>query len=364
MMMISARMYQYRVPLVRPLPLKSHRISDREGLLIQFTDELNRIGWGEIAPLPGFSIESLEEARVCSARACHTLRGSELPEPAVLLERGIESILGYACPSSVTFGVESAILTLWSLVRGIEVRRFVNEWAPDAIPVNGLLTGSTATVTELAKRMVADGYTALKLKVGAESVEAEIEKTKAVRSVVPSQVKFRLDANQACDFDTAVRFGRAVNGLELEYIEEPLSDSARLEQFHDQTGLVYALDESVMKYSAEEWGDREGLGAVILKPTILGGVAAAYRLARRAEEMGVKPIISSSFESSVGTVTLANLACALAPDAASGLDTLSWFADDLLINPVRTMAGRLNISGYEAFRTVVRTDLLKAMTAR
>ena len=34
----------------------------REGVLIRLESENGRVGWGEVAPLPGFSQETLEEA--------------------------------------------------------------------------------------------------------------------------------------------------------------------------------------------------------------------------------------------------------------------------------------------------------------
>lgn len=34
----------------------------REGLFIRLKSETGRVGWGEVAPLPGFSKETLEEA--------------------------------------------------------------------------------------------------------------------------------------------------------------------------------------------------------------------------------------------------------------------------------------------------------------
>jgi pimeloyl-ACP methyl ester carboxylesterase/O-succinylbenzoate synthase len=83
------------------------------------------------------------------------------------------------------------------------------------------------------------------------------------------------------------------------------------------------------------------VAAVVLKPSVLGGVSAAWRAARRARlENGVaKVVVSSAFESAAGVALLAHLAAALDADAngdqgggavAHGLGTLGWFRADVV----------------------------------
>lgn len=64
-----------------------------------------------------------------------------------------------------------------------------------------------------------------------------------------------------------------------------------------------------------ELSPSSGLAAVVIKPSVLGGLEAAWRTAAWATQQGCKAVISSSFESSVGLAALAQLAAAV--DAAS-----------------------------------------------
>jgi len=358
MKIVDARLFQYRLPLARPLILKSHRVMAREGLVVQLTDQDSHVGWGEIAPLPGFSAETLSEARDSAIRFLRNLRSRDLPEAGSLLEMGIGLLTDDQVPPSVACGVETAIMNFSAHWRGVEPRHLFDPSAPNSIPINGLLTGSKEEVVAQARQMTSSGYEALKIKVGSESVAKEIDKVKSVRTIIPPHTKLRLDANQAWGFDTAVLFGKSVSHLDIEYIEEPLADSRRLEQFHEQTGLAYAVDESVTAMSPERLAPAKGLVAIILKPTILGGLAVTWRFVRHAKEIGLKPVVSSAFESSIGLLALANLACATAPTIACGLDTASWFADDLLVNPVRTADGRLHLADYSIDCMAVRRELL------
>ena len=49
--MMKASLYRYRLPLSQPLQFHDRQISVREGLLLKWENS-----WGEIAPLPGFSL--------------------------------------------------------------------------------------------------------------------------------------------------------------------------------------------------------------------------------------------------------------------------------------------------------------------
>ena len=81
----------------------------------------------------------------------------------------------------------------------------------------------------------------------------------------------------------------------------------------------------------------EGVRALVLKPSVLGGFERTAELAAWAVRRGILAVLSSSFESCLGISQIAQLAAAA--DAGSvgvgggvqhGLATLSWFAEDLL----------------------------------
>jgi len=350
-------LFQYRLPLAKPLPGKLNRLASREGLLVRLTSHQNKVGWGEIAPLAGFSVETLEMSRDSAIRYLSDLRKLDISEPEDVLKSGIGARSQVELPSSVKFGMESAILNLWAASSGTALRQLINPQSADTIPVNGLLSGEEKELLDDAGRMVGNGYKTLKLKVGSESIEDDISKVRALRKLVP-RAAIRLDANRAWDLESAIRFGEAVRDLNIEFIEEPLADTTRLEDFYRLTGLAYALDESLLAKSPDNLERLDGLHAVILKPTLLGGLSIALGFAARAKELGLRPVISSAFESSIGLATLANLASAVAPNVACGLDTATWFADDLFDHKLTTSTGTIDLANYDMAVSSVRTNLL------
>ena len=109
----------------------------------------------------------------------------------------------------------------------------------------------------------------------------------------------------------------------------------------------------------DQW---RGARAAVIKPTLLGGFEIAMYLARKAINLGMTPVISSSFESPVGLTALGHLAAFVNQDeVAAGLDTWNWFAADLLDAPAPIERGRLNLSLADALVHRLNTDNLERL---
>jgi L-fuconate dehydratase len=86
----------------------------------------------------------------------------------------------------------------------------------------GWLGYSDARLAELSAEAVADGFTQIKLKVGAR-LEDDLRRIRLARSVVGSQVAIAVDANQVWDVPTAISWIRELAPLGPAWIEEPTS---------------------------------------------------------------------------------------------------------------------------------------------
>ena len=240
MSILSARVYRYALPLRRPLPLPGGAIRERRGLLLRLEGPEGIVGWGEAAPLPGFSKESLEEAAAALMRIAHAMQGNDLPIPTALLDDN-------PLPPSVSFAVEAACLNLAAARQGIPMYRMITDAPPKRILLNALLHGDRAEVLEKAGTLAALGYRAAKLKVGGADWREAAAWVGEVRAALGDAVALRLDANRAWDLPDAVAFGKAVAAYGIEYIEEPLRDPRLLPDFRAATGMDYALDETLQE---------------------------------------------------------------------------------------------------------------------
>ena len=323
MQITSFDLVPYALPLTAPVTWGGETHDARRGVLVRLGDADGRVGWGDVAPLPGFSPETLAQASDAVGPAGRALVGRAL-EPRDLVSAGPfhDALDEAGLPSSARFGLDLALADLASQEMGRTLPQGLHPDPPVVLPLNGLVQSGDAVAQ--ARALAEAGYPAVKLKVGRQAVAQDIETVRAVRQALPASVALRLDANRAWTWSLAVAFAQGLDGVALDYVEEPLAEAGRLAEFWHDTGLPVAVDESV-----QEGAEIRGwAAAAVLKPTLVGGLVATLRRAAEAEAVGVRAVVSASFESGVGLRGVAALAAATGAEPA-GLDTYRWLAADV-----------------------------------
>lgn len=310
--MLRAELYCYRLPLQSPLNLNGKRTEHREGLILRLVDAQGE-GFGEAAPLPGFSPES-------STEAAASLQALVLANSRLLTCRAVASD---ACKidsicASAQWAFDSARQELLSrqpmTCNGdLEICRLVQS--------DNDLHAQVAIAETKA-------VSVLKVKVGRASVEEDVRFLNRAFQLLPATT-FRLDANRAWSLSEAEKFCHSVDWHRIAFLEEPCKTLAESEQLCRIAPVKLALDESLR--------ERRGLtseaeiAAFVIKPGIQpGGLAGFKQLLTEANKRNAKVIVSSSYQSSLGVDQLAFIAQNFTPDSIPGLDTLSVFSHDVI----------------------------------
>jgi O-succinylbenzoate synthase len=180
-------------------------------------------------------------------------------------------------------------------------------------------------VVDAVSLLLADGYSSIKIKVGRQDLEQDIETVKALRELVGSRATLRLDANQAWSRKEALQFGYAIGPDRIDYIEEPTHDPADHALFFEETGLAVGLDESLVDLDPDDLDGLTGVAALVLKPALLGSIPHCLAFIMAAEARGINVVLSSLFESPQALRFYAQWAvqCQFA-DVPQGLDTWRW----------------------------------------
>ncbi len=360
MKVASAELFSYRLPLHEPLHLAGQTIHHREGLILRLEAENGAQGFGEIAPLPGFSRETLEEARGICSGWLRPLRESSVPVYPIDIAGG--EAAWNLLPPSVQFGVSCAAATLKASALGTDHDGLFPGPTRDSVALNALLIGTGDACVAAALDAKDDGYSAVKIKVGRGVLDEEAETVIAVREAVGPDMAIRLDANRAWSFQEAERFMTRVRDAKIEYIEEPSDYWKLFFSLRLYARTPYAVDETLQDFRRvfHEGGHaqpgepeehqhlRQALkraSAHIIKPTLIGGLRHVSRFVNECTvPWGATAVISSSFESGLGLALLANLAATLPiGDTPIGLDTHRWFAEDVLPEPLPIYGGALDI---------------------
>lgn len=173
--------------------------------------------------------------------------------------------------------------------------------------------------------------------------------------------KVRVDANAAWDRADAVRAICALetcitsSGAEFEYCEQPCADITDLAWVRRHVTVPIAADESIRLASDPLKVARLGAADVaIIKIAPLGGIDSALEI---AAETGLKVVISSALDTSVGISAGVAAAAALGTDAACGLGTVTMFTSDVTTRPLIPQNGFL-----PTVRPPVDAPLTKAPT--
>lgn len=320
--------YRYRLPLAAPLPLRGRSLTHREGLLLRLNDAQGLAGWGEAAPLPTFSRETLDEA----VQSTERLRIALAQWPAVHEDEAWATWLdARELPASVRFGIELAAANLQAAQRDTPLPHVLAPNPHDVVRVNALLTGGDH-LDRQARRLSRAGCRTVKLKVGRRPVSDDVDRVRAAARALGPSVALRLDANRAWSWDEACSFAEGLQGLAVEYVEEPLRRPADLPRFaHEHPQLPLALDETTRERGPAILESIDAVCAIVLKPTLLGGISAVARWARAARERGTRVVLSTSFESGIGMLGLAALAAAFGDGTtAHGLGAFDRLASDVL----------------------------------
>lgn len=280
----------------------------RQGTLINITDQDENSGWGEVAPLPKWSRETLDEA----LQQLHH-KQQEIMKVDWSAQNLFKKIEKLNLLPSVSFGLESALLSILSPI------------PEHTVPTSALLTGSPEEIMKQAELRYKEGYTSAKLKVGQLSFEEAIQ----IIHQLKEKFHLRIDVNRAWKTSDSLRFFKNFPLKTFDYVEEPFQDPNDLPIFP----YPLAVDESFPEnLSLKQLEALPTLKALIYKPTIQGGLLGCLPIHEWAKKRGIELVLSSSFESDIGLVNVASIAYRLSLLSPVGIGTY-YYLDRHICSP-------------------------------
>jgi o-succinylbenzoate synthase len=340
----NIEIFRYRLPLHSQLPVFGKPIETRTGCLIQINSDSGEFGYGEIAPLPSLHDEDLEKALPQLKLWQLKLSDRTIPENLERLNGRFEKWFADNCLfPTVRFGIETAVLNLLAKSRKISLASLLASHYQKRVAVNGLVDGNNREILLQVSKLFEQGLTTIKMKVGRNSIDEDVEIIKMLNQRYAGEIKLRLDANRSWEYEDAMMFSNTINKIMIEYIEEPLKDFKLLEKYHKNTGIPVALDESLSEISPYALKEFSYATALVLKPSVIGGFEKCTWFIREGKNLGMYPVISCAFQSGVGLSATVNFAASLNPGStAMGFGTMKWFKKDILSEPISIQKAELD----------------------
>lgn len=375
---MSLHFYTYNSPFTSEfIQAKGSMGSSREGILIEWKHSMGS-AWGECAPLPGFSSESLKdcERMLVSHKKkleeqLHLLQ-AHLPKEKsnsrlffdYTYAQHVADLLYSCIPTnfpSIQFALSMMLydwgsqrenLPLYSLVRDHAyevalvysattqtstqmVDSFSSQKNHEAqIPINALIPiASPEESLTLSQKAWSEGIKTIKMKVGPKHQE-NLNRLTVIQDNLPG-MKYRLDPNGKWESESLKLYQEDYRRFSIEYIEQAVAPNTFTNFCLELTSEAPAMaaDESSVDFSSfTSLLGHQHISYFVLKPTLSGGIPEMIQRCVMAREKGQTCIFSSAFDGIIARYTLATLAWMsnqlTGHNLAHGLDTGRWLIED------------------------------------
>lgn len=302
-------------------------------------------GIGECGPLKALSpddrpdFEKKLEA-VCQYLAKHSV--VQLSIPALMNQLGLKEF------PSILFGLETALADLAHDGKRIILPSSFSD-GTSSLPINGLVwMGDETFMRKQLEEKITQGYSCIKIKIGAIDFEQELKLIKRIRAAFPAtEMTIRLDANGAFTFKEALEKIERLIAYDIHSIEQPIKAGqlALMKKLCQESAIPVALDEELI--GIKTWEEKKDLletiqpPYIILKPTLVGGLYMTEEWITLAEEKGISWWITSALESNIGLNAIAQFTATKQPSIPQGLGTGQLYHNNI-DSPLTIKQGRLH----------------------
>ncbi len=343
MQIVSVRAEAWTLPLVAPFVIAARTATEARNVRVTVTTDTGVLGLGASAPVGYVTGESVETVLTALAEVGPSLesQSADALEPLLKL---VSELLPDA--PAARAGLEMALLDAWARGQNCSL------WAHFGGALSRLTTDVTIPLVspEEAARQAraawADGFRALKLKVGdADGPDADLARLAAVAAALPD-VRLRIDANQAFAPEAAVAFTRKLlaAGAAVELLEQPVAkedvdglkfvrrevNALGVPVFADEAARSVAEVRNLIQLDAVD-----GINVKLMK----SGISGALEIMALCRAAGKKLMLGCMLETGLGITAAAQIA------AGTGAFDYLDLDSHRLLRPVPGLSGGFAVDG-------------------
>ncbi len=288
-------------------------------------------GIGECAPLRGLSLDNFDQIE------------SKLEEVCANPKLFINDLSSLKDFPSIRFGLEMACFDL----KNGGGQNYYGSF--DSIEINGLIwMGNPDFMMGQVEQKLDEGWTCIKLKIGALDFDSELDILRSIRSRFSrDELELRVDINGAfTENDVREKLNRLAE-FDLHSIEQPIQPGQwdLLAELCESSPIPIALDEELIPLinDAERIEMLENVNPqyLVLKPSLLGGFSETKKWIRMAKERNIGWWITSALESNIGLNAIAQWTAKMKPDGFQGLGTGQLFTNNIP-SPLTVKSGKIS----------------------
>lgn len=263
-------------------------------LIVEVRTDAGITGWGDC----------YGPAAVCKAIVDTLLKPSVLGrdpfDVEVIWEALYNKVKDYGLTGMTISGISGVDIALWDII-GKACRQPIHKLIGGAFRarVEAYATGLyfknmdrlTEEAVEEARGYVAQGFRAIKMKIGLGSLKKDIDRVAAVRDAIGPDVQLMVDANHCFNVPQAINIGRELERLGVYWFEEPISP----EDLDGYVEVSRRLDMAVAggeneftKFSFREILARRAMDIIQPDVCAAGGITECKKIAALAQAHSVQ----------------------------------------------------------------------------
>lgn len=322
--------------------------STRTAMLVEVITDDGLIGWGECygpAAVTQVIVESLLKPRVL---------GRDPFDVEVIWEELYNRVKDYGLTGMTISGLSGVDIALWDII-GKACNKPIHKLIGGAFRTEvqayatGLYFYEMDKVMEDAVRdaesFALDGFAAIKMKIGLGDINKDFERVAAVRRAVGPKMRLMVDANHCFSVPMAIRLGRRLESLNIEWFEEPISP----EDIDGYVEVTRALDMAVAggeneftRFAFRNIVARKAMDIVQPDVCAAGGITECKKIAALSSAHGVE-CMPHAWGTAIGLAATLQFLAAL-PDMPPTLvpmppmlefeQTENPFRDHLAVEPI------------------------------
>lgn len=288
-------------------------------------------GIGECASLPGLSLDNFDQIE------------SKLDEVCTNPKLFINDHSSLKDFPSIRFGLEMACFDL----KNGGGQNYYGSF--DSIEINGLIwMGNPNFMMSQVEKKFIEGWTCIKLKIGALDFDSELDILRSIRSRFSrDELELRVDANGAFTKNDVKEKLDQLSKFDLHSIEQPIQPGQwdLLSDLCITSPIPIALDEELIPLINDEERiemlDKVSPQYLVLKPSLLGGFSESEKWIELAKKRNIGWWITSTLESNIGLNAIAQWTSKMKPVGFQGLGTGQLFTHNIP-SPLKVMSGELS----------------------
>ncbi len=306
-------------------------LTEKHSWFIELIEESNLSikGLGECSIIPGLSPDFIDFDS-------YEIKLKEVCESVDFYLSNLDLLADYP---SILFGLETAF---FDLKNGGKRIIFDNSFSRGErrIPINGLIwMGDERFMLQQIEQKLEEGFSCLKMKIGAIDFDSEIKIIGGIRKRFTSdEITLRVDANGAFSPAEALEKLTILSNYDIHSIEQPIQQGQwnEMKDLCVKTNVPIALDEELIGVNKLE--EKKNLlqsilpQYIILKPSLHGGIKGSKEWIEIAESLSIPWWITSALESNIGLNAVAQFTGEYQNNLPQGLGTGSLYTNNISAN--------------------------------